>query len=200
MDDAEAQNLDQYVATTSFIMRLFIFILLGSQVNFALINQYLLGGVLVVAVFMLVARPATVFLCALPDRRARWSLNEMLFMCWTRETGAIPAALAGLLLGMKAPGAHLIASVTFIAILMTILIQAPPRDGWEVSWRFWMRANSLDLVGSFQLAPERIRAFIDGRCSKECQAVLASLDATGHYACKNSTNRRAKRLDNAKIV
>jgi len=30
-----------------------------------------------------------------------------------------------LLLGMKAPGAHVIASVTFIAILMTILIQAP---------------------------------------------------------------------------
>jgi cell volume regulation protein A len=49
----------------------------------------------------------------------------MLFMCWTRETGVIPAALAGLLLGMKAPGADMIASVTFIAILMTILIQAP---------------------------------------------------------------------------
>src|ERR1700712_2107766 len=46
-------------------------------------------------------------------------------MCWTRETGVIPAALAGLLLGMKAPGAPMIASVTFIAILMTILIQAP---------------------------------------------------------------------------
>ena len=46
-------------------------------------------------------------------------------MCWTRETGVIPAALAGLLLAMKAPGAQLIASVTFIAILTTILIQAP---------------------------------------------------------------------------
>ena len=45
-------------------------------------------------------------------------------MCWTRETGVIPAALAGLLVGMKAPGAQVIASVTFIAILMTILIQA----------------------------------------------------------------------------
>jgi cell volume regulation protein A len=75
--------------------------------------------------FVLVARPATVFLCALPDRRARWSLNEMLFMCWTRETGVIPAALAGLMLGAKAPGAPMIASVTFITILMTILIQAP---------------------------------------------------------------------------
>jgi potassium/hydrogen antiporter len=70
-----------------------------------------------------------VFLCALPDRRARWSFNEMLFMCWTRETGVMPAALATLLLGLKAPGAHIIASVTFVAILMTILIQAPT-TGW----------------------------------------------------------------------
>jgi len=80
--------------------------------------------VAVVAVFMLVARPVTVFLCALPDRHANWRFKEMLFMCWTRETGVIPGALAGMLVGMKVPGAQIIASVTFIAILMTILIQA----------------------------------------------------------------------------
>lgn len=78
-----------------------------------------------VTVRMLVARPVTVFACALPDRRARWSVSEMLF---TRETGVIPGALAGLLLGMKAPGAQMMASVTFIAILMTILIQAPATE------------------------------------------------------------------------
>ncbi len=125
MDEGEQQKLEQYVTTTAFIMRLFIFILLGVQVDFSLMNQYLLGGIIVATIFMLVARPVTVFLCALPDRRARWSINEMLFMSWTRETGVIPAALAGLLLGMKAPGARMIASVTFVAILMTILIQAP---------------------------------------------------------------------------
>jgi cell volume regulation protein A len=106
-------------------MRLFIFILLGAQVDFALMAQYAWGGIAVVLIFMFVARPATVFLCAAPDRRAKWSFDEMLFMCWTRETGVIPAALAGLLTGMKAPGAQMIASVTFIAVLMTILIQAP---------------------------------------------------------------------------
>ena len=113
------------MATTAFIARLFIFILLGAQVDFGLMGRYVLGGIAVVAIFMLVARPAAVFLCALPDRRAKWSRDELLFMCWTRETGVIPAALAGLLLGMKAPGASMIASITFIAILMTILIQAP---------------------------------------------------------------------------
>ena len=125
MEQGESQKLDEYVMTTAFIMRLFIFILLGAQVDFKLMNQYLVGGIIVTTIFMLVARPVTVFLCALPDRRAQWSFNEMLFMCWTRETGVIPGALAGLLLGMNAPGAQMIASVTFIAILMTILIQAP---------------------------------------------------------------------------
>jgi potassium/hydrogen antiporter len=48
----------------------------------------------------------------------------MLFMCWTRETGVIPGALAGILLGMKVPGAEIIASVTFITILLTIILQA----------------------------------------------------------------------------
>jgi cell volume regulation protein A len=125
MQRGEQQKLDDYVMTNAFIMRLFIFILLGSQVDFHLMAQYWVGGVAVVLILMIVARPLTVFACALPDRRAKWSFNEMLFMCWTRETGVIPAALAGLLLGLKAPGASVIASVTFIAILMTILIQAP---------------------------------------------------------------------------
>jgi cell volume regulation protein A len=125
MPAGDMRKLDEFVMTSAFIMRLFIFLLLGSQVDFHLMGQYWFGGIIVVIVFMLIARPLTVFMCALPDRRAKWSFNEMLFMCWTRETGVIPAALAGLLLGLKAPGAEIIASVTFIAILMTILIQAP---------------------------------------------------------------------------
>ena len=124
MEPGEARRLDEYVLTTAFIMRSFIFILLGAQVDFALMNQHLVGGVLVVVVFMLAARPVAVFVCCTPDRRAKWTVRELLFMCWTRETGVIPAALAGLLVGMNAPGAKVIASVTFIAILMTILIQA----------------------------------------------------------------------------
>lgn len=120
----ESHELEDYILTTALIMRMFIFILLGTQVDFGLMNQYLWAGIGVVVIFMLVARPVTVFVCALPDRRAKWSFKEMLFMCWTRETGVIPGALAGMLVGMKAPGAQIIASVTFIAILMTILIQA----------------------------------------------------------------------------
>jgi potassium/hydrogen antiporter len=125
MSETEERRLEEFVATTALLMRMFIFILLGSQVDFALTQRYLLPGIGVVLAFMLIARPVAVLVCALPDRRAKWTFKELLFMCWTRETGVIPAALAGLLLGMHAPGAEVIASVTFIAVLMTILIQAP---------------------------------------------------------------------------
>ncbi len=124
MREGEQEKFQDFVSTTAFVMRLFIFVLLGTQVDFALMNRYLAGGIAVVVVFMLIARPVTVLLCAPPDRRVRWTTNELIFMCWTRETGVIPGALAGLLMGMQAPEAKVIASVTFIAILMTILIQA----------------------------------------------------------------------------
>ncbi|MCG2626751.1 cation:proton antiporter [Bradyrhizobium sp. WYCCWR 13023] len=128
MEPGEAQKLNDFVFTTAFIMRLFIFTLLGAQLDFAQMGQHWKGGVAVALALMFVARPMTVFLCALPDRRARWNVRELIFMCWTRETGVIPAALAGLLLGTKAPGAELIASVTFVIILITILIQAPTTE------------------------------------------------------------------------
>jgi cell volume regulation protein A len=124
MGQKEEEKLVDFILTTALIMRMFIFILLGSQVNFSLMGKNLWSGVALVLVFMFIARPATVFCSALPDRRVRWSLNELLFMCWTRETGVIPGALAGILLGMKVPGAEIIASVTFLAILLTIIIQA----------------------------------------------------------------------------
>jgi potassium/hydrogen antiporter len=124
MNVEEHEKLQEYVARTAVIMRMFIFILLGSQVDFSLMSKFLFGGVIIVTIFMLIARPITVFLCAFPDRQAKWSIKEMLFMSWTRETGVIPAALAGLMMGKHVPGADIIAAVTFITIFMTILIQA----------------------------------------------------------------------------
>jgi len=124
MAASESLKMSHFVAEMALIMRLMIFVLLGSQVDFVRIAEYWQEGVLIVLVLMFVARPITVWLCTSPDRGAAWTVQERLFMCWTRETGVIPAALAGLLVGLDVPGADIIASVTFIAILMTIVVQA----------------------------------------------------------------------------
>ena len=137
MNHDDERKLEDFILTTSLIMRIFIFMLLGSQVNFALLHQYFWGALGVVIAFILVARPAVVFICALPNRKAKWTSKELLFMCWTRETGVIPGALAGMLIGMKVPHSDVIASVTFMAILITILVQATTTE--------WL-ARKLDLL------------------------------------------------------
>lgn len=46
-------------------------------------------------------------------------------MCWVRETGFIPAALAGMIAGMAGVGhKDVMSAVTFMAVLLTILLQA----------------------------------------------------------------------------
>src|SRR6202012_188630 len=60
MEAGEAPKPDEFVLTTAFVMRLFIFILLGTQVDFAQIGQNWKAAIAIVAVLMLVARPLTV--------------------------------------------------------------------------------------------------------------------------------------------
>lgn len=117
-------SLDEFVETTSTMARMFLFFLLGSQVQLHLIAAYWWQGLVVVAVLMFIARPLVVFLCALPDRKAKWSKNELLFLSWTRETGVIPGTLASILVAENAPNAEVIAAVIFIVIVVTIMLQA----------------------------------------------------------------------------
>lgn len=118
------QEMAHFSENITVIMRMLIFILLGSQVNFKVIYANLWPSLAVIAIFMLIARPLTVLACALPDRKAKWDRNEILFMFWVRETGVIPAALSGMVAGMGVKYADVIASVTFLAVLLTILLQA----------------------------------------------------------------------------
>jgi potassium/hydrogen antiporter len=73
-----------------------------------------------------VARPLTVLTCAMPDRGAQWTRAELTFLCWTRETGVVPAALVGVLAGLGVPNGDLYASVVALAIIGTLLLQALP--------------------------------------------------------------------------
>jgi len=117
-------QFDDFVGTTSLISRMFIFIVLGSQVKLELIARYWWQGMVVVVVFMFIARPLTVILSTAPDRRANWSWRELSFVAWTRETGVIPGALASILVATHAPHADVLAAIIFMAILITIIVQA----------------------------------------------------------------------------
>lgn len=127
--ESKEHEMAHFSDNVTVIMRMLIFILLGSQVNFAVILSHFLPSLAVILVFMFVARPLTVLACALPDRRAKWQKNELLFMFWVRETGVIPAALSGMIAAKGIGHVDIIASVTFLAVLVTILVQAST-TGW----------------------------------------------------------------------
>ncbi|TBL71500.1 cation:proton antiporter [Paenibacillus thalictri] len=118
------QEIGHFTENITVLLRMLIFILLGSQVNFQVIADHLWTSLGVIAIFMLIGRPLTVLASALPDRKAGWSWREIVFMFWVRETGVIPAALSGMIAGMGVKYADIIASVTFMAVLVTILLQA----------------------------------------------------------------------------
>jgi potassium/hydrogen antiporter len=120
----EEHAAHQFIDALGLKLRMLIFVLLGSQVDFISLKQYGLLGLLVVIIFMLIARPITVLSSLLPDQKAGWTRPEVLFFFWTRETGVIPAALVGIISGSGLAEGKLLSALVFEAILITLLIQA----------------------------------------------------------------------------
>jgi potassium/hydrogen antiporter len=124
----DEHNRDLLITTRSLadIVTIFVFVLVGANLPFHELGEEIVPALAVVAVLLLVARPITVAICCLPDRRSRWSRAELAFVCWTRETGVVPAALVGVLAALAVPNGDLLASVVALAILVTLAVQAVP--------------------------------------------------------------------------
>jgi cell volume regulation protein A len=116
--------LENFAGQVSEIATLLIFVTLGMNLPFDALRQYLLGGLLVMAVFIFVARPVTVLACLLPDRRGGWTREELAFLSWSRYTGVIPAAVASLLLARGVEGAEIAVSLVAFAVVATLVLQA----------------------------------------------------------------------------
>jgi potassium/hydrogen antiporter len=124
----DEHNRDLVVTSRSLadIVTIFVFVLVGANLPFDALGDEIVPALAVVAVLLLVARPVTVAICMLPDRRSQWSRAELAFVCWTRETGVVPAALVGVLAALGVPNGDLLASVVALAILVTLALQAVP--------------------------------------------------------------------------
>lgn len=101
-----------------------MFVTLGINLPLEALWDNLWGGLVVMIVFLLVARPLTVVACLVPDRRGRWTREELVFISWCRETGVVPAAVAGVLLARGVEGAEIISAMVALAIVTTLLVQA----------------------------------------------------------------------------
>jgi cell volume regulation protein A len=66
----------------------------------------------------------TILACLVPDRRGGWTREEIAFLAWTRETGVVAAALAGVMVGLDVPDAELIVTTVALAIVVTLAVQS----------------------------------------------------------------------------
>jgi potassium/hydrogen antiporter len=126
MHDEHSRDLMITSRSLADIVTIFVFVVVGANLPFHALGEEILPALAVVAVLLLVARPVTVAICMLPDRRSGWSRAELAFVCWTRETGVVPAALVGVLAALAVPNGDLLASVVALAILVTLAVQAIP--------------------------------------------------------------------------
>jgi cell volume regulation protein A len=126
MHDRHSVDLKQFAANVADVVTLLVFLVLGANLPLGQLAGRLPASLLVLAALVLVARPLAVMACTLPDRRARWTRAELMFLCWTRETGVVPAALVGVLAARGIPNHAVFASVVTIAIVGTLLLQAMP--------------------------------------------------------------------------
>jgi potassium/hydrogen antiporter len=129
MHSEHEREMRDFAANIADLVTLMVFLVLGSNIPFGVLGDNLLPALGVIAVLLLIARPITVVVCTMPDRRGGWTREERTFLCWTRETGVVPAALVGVLAGLGVPHTDLYASVVALAVILTLLLQALPA-GW----------------------------------------------------------------------
>jgi cell volume regulation protein A len=124
LENVHERQVRELAATVSDVVVLLVFVLVGMNLPFEALRDEWLPALGVVAALILLARPLVVVGCLALDRRGRWRREEVLFVAWTRETGVIPAALAGLLVGDGVEGADLVTVCVAMALVVTIAVQA----------------------------------------------------------------------------
>ncbi len=123
------REVDFFARLATDVVVIFVFIVLGANLPLETMADHALAGLAVIAVLLFVARPLTVLACLLPDRRGGWTRSEVTFVAWTRETGVVPASLAGLLIAQGVPAEDELVTVVALAVIVTLVLQATTK-GW----------------------------------------------------------------------
>jgi cell volume regulation protein A len=128
MHEHHEAQLRVFASTVADVMVMFVFIILGANLpSWDAMTDNLVPAALVLAALIFVARPLAVLACLVLDRRGKWTREEVVFLAWTRETGVVPAALAGIIVGLGVPDSEFVVTTVALAIVVTLALQAPTK-------------------------------------------------------------------------
>jgi cell volume regulation protein A len=97
-----------------------LFVLLGVYASPPKVLAALIPGVVAGAVLVLLARPLSVLVCALPFRIP---LRDQAFLAWSGLRGAVPIVLALIPLTNGRPGAEHLVGAVFVLVVVLTLVQ-----------------------------------------------------------------------------
>jgi len=114
-----------FLDATTWLAQIVMFMLLGLLVWPVRLMDSLIPAIFIALILMLVARPASVFLCLWPFR---FPLREKLFISWVGLRGAVGIFLASIPLLVGLPKAYLYFDVAFVVVVISLLVQ-----GWTIA-------------------------------------------------------------------
>ena len=124
MHSHREDEMRTFAGAVADVMVILVFITLGANLPFGTMADEAVPALITLAALIFVARPLTVMASLLPDRRGRWSREELVFLSWTRETGVVPAALVGILIADGVDQEAELTTVVALAIVVTLLLQS----------------------------------------------------------------------------
>lgn len=115
-----------YESLLNHLIKPFIFITLGALVPLPILIAYAPIGILAGFLFMFVIRPISVFISLLPWMvKSQFSLRDVLFISFIRETGIITAILIIIASAYDIVQSDFAIAIGMWVILMTLIIEPP---------------------------------------------------------------------------
>ncbi|MFE9690019.1 potassium/proton antiporter [Micromonospora sp. NPDC005806] len=105
----------------AWLAQIGLFVLLGLLVSPTRLGDAVLPAVVTGLALLLLARPLSVAVSALPFR---FPLREQLFLSWAGLRGAVPIVLATIPLSLRVPGADRLFDAVFVLVVIFTLLQA----------------------------------------------------------------------------
>jgi len=117
---AYKKSLTRFYEGIAWLMQIAMFLTLGLLIFPSQIPAIAGKGLLIAVALILLARPASVFLCLIPFK---YSFSEKMMISWVGLRGAVPVILATFPLLAGIPQAHMIFNIVFFVTSISVLVQ-----------------------------------------------------------------------------
>ena len=124
-ENPATKPVTRFFDTLGWLAQIVLFLLLGLLVTPHSLPISIVPALLVAAVLILVARPASVMACVLPFR---WPWREAAFIAWVGLRGAVPIYLTIIPLLAGVSNAQILFEITFVVTIASVAIQ-----GWTIA-------------------------------------------------------------------